>query len=357
MVTRLLIAGCVALAACARTDAADANLKSASGVTGLRGTPLERPLVKPAFTLTRSDGTPYDFVQETSGKITLLFFGYTHCPDVCPLHMANIAAVLKKMPWEQRDQFRVVFVTTDPERDTPQRISDWLGGFDPAFIGLRGTDKEIERAQESLGLAPASRAAADSNAEYLVGHAAQVFAFGRDGVARVVYPFGTRQDDWAHDLPRLLKGIAQHDTLSPRALGNDRNLAVAPVVIAAAPDGTSGALYLTVVNSGDQPDTLQAVSVIGGPLATLHVTNTNAGSAMMQRVASLEIPARARLEMRPGGVHVMLEGGATPLAPGSSAAVELHFARRGRITALGSIVTYAQLDSVLSLARSALETR
>jgi hypothetical protein len=89
----------------------------------------------------------------------------------------------------------------------------------------------------------------------------------------------------------------------------------------------------------------------------MHVTNTDGGSASMQRVASLEIPARARLEMRPGGVHVMLEGGGVPLAPGSSAAVELHFARRGRITALGSVVTYAQLDSVLSLARAALETR
>jgi cytochrome oxidase Cu insertion factor (SCO1/SenC/PrrC family)/copper(I)-binding protein len=356
-VSRLLIAVCVALAACTRTDAADANLERASSVTGLRGTALAQPLVKPTFVLSRTDGTPYDFARETSGKITLLFFGYTHCPDVCPLHMANIAAVLKKMPWEERDAFRVVFVTTDPERDTPQRISEWLGGFDPAFIGLRGTAEQIDRAQESLGIVPATRGATDSKGEYLVGHAAQVFAFGRDDVARVVYPFGTRQDDWAHDLPRLLKGAAEKDTVSARALGNDKNLAVAPIVIAAAPDGASGALYLTVVNSGEQPDTLRAVSLIAGPIATMHVTNTDGGSASMQRVASLEIPARARLEMRPGGVHVMLEGGGVPLAPGSSAAVELHFARRGRITALGSVVTYAQLDSVLSLARAALETR
>ena len=77
----------------------------------------------------------------------------------------------------------------------------------------------------------------------------------------------------------------------------------------------------------------------------------------MQPAASLEIPARGRLEMGPGGAHVMLESPAEPLRAGSALAVELHFARRGRVTALASIVPYAQLDSVLTLARSALRAR
>jgi protein SCO1 len=353
-----LIAAC-AFSACNRTPESE-NLERAGAVTGLRGTALDEPLAKPTFVLTRTDGTPYDFARETAGKVALLFFGYTHCPDVCPLHMANIAAVLKRMPWEQRDAYRVVFVTTDPERDTPQRLNEWLGGFDPSFVGLRGDSAEVDHIQRSLGVTPAARQAATDSSGYLVGHAAQVFAFGRDNVARIVYPFGTRQDDWAHDLPRLLSdspgAVAAAPPHGEHSLGGRSGLAIAPIVVAAAADGLSGALYLTVANGTDRPDTLLVVSVIGGPVASLHRTTTSDGSASMQRVAAIEIPARSRLEMRPGGLHVMLEA-AQPLKPGSAAAVELHFARRGRVTALASIVGHAQLDSVLALARSALDAR
>ena len=353
-----LVAACV-LSTCSRSPESE-NPARASAVTGLRGTALDEPLAKPAFILTRTDGTPYDFARETAGKVALLFFGYTHCPDVCPLHMANIAAVLKKMPWEQRDEYRVVFVTTDPERDTPQRVSDWLGGFDASFVGLRGDSAEVDRIQRALGVLPAARQPATDSGDYLVGHAAQVFAFGRDNVARVVYPFGTRQDDWAHDLPRLLSAgsgaVAAARPHTEHSLGDRPDLAIAPVVVAASADGRSGALYLTVANGADRPDTLRAVSVMGESTATLHLTTTSGGSASMQRVAFLEIPARGRLEMRPGGAHVMLEA-TQPLRPGTAAAVELHFARRGRVTALATIVGYAQLDSVLALSRSALSAR
>jgi protein SCO1/2 len=327
----------------------------------LRGAALDEPLAKPSFVLTRTDGTPYDFARETAGKVTLLFFGYTHCPDVCPLHMANIAAVLKKMPWEQRDEYRVVFVTTDPARDTPQRVREWLAGFDASFVGLRGDSAEVDRIQRSLGVLPAARQPATDSGDYLVGHAAQVFAFGRDNVARVVYPFGTRQDDWAYDLPRLLSDSSGAFAATPphtkHSLGGTPDFAVAPVVVVAAADGRSGALYLTVANGADQPDTLRSVSMIGGPTATLHVTTTSGGSALMERVAAIEIPARGRLEMGPGGSHVMLEAAGEPLRPSTAAAVEIHFARRGRVTAVATIVGYAQLDSVLALSRAAIGAR
>ncbi|MGH7710984.1 MAG: copper chaperone PCu(A)C, partial [Gemmatimonadaceae bacterium] len=224
---------------------------------------------------------------------------------------------------------------------------------------------EVDRIQQSLGIAPAARQAGppDSSGGYLIGHAAQVFAFGRDSVARVVYPFGTRQEDWAHDLPRLL--AANYDSTSTPAspptsagsLGARPDLAIAPAVVAAAPDGMSGAMYLNILNSAERPDTLRAASVIGGPMATLHITTTRGGSATMQQIPWLEIPARGRLEMRPGGPHIMLEGAPQPLRPGTAAAVELHFAQRGRVTGLASIVTYAQLDSVLALARASLDAR
>jgi protein SCO1/2 len=136
----------------------------------------------------------------------MLFFGYTHCPDVCPIHMGNIAAVLKDLGVERRRAVEVVFVSTDPERDTPERIRSWLDRFDPAFVGLRGDRALVDSIQRSLGLPPSILEPRSADGSYAVGHAAQVLAFSPDGPARVVYPFGTRQADWAHDLPLLISG-------------------------------------------------------------------------------------------------------------------------------------------------------
>lgn len=170
-----------------------------------RGRVLPRPIEKPAFTLTDTRGEPYDFAARTEGKLTLLFFGYTHCPDICPVHMANLGAVLADLPFEVTREIRVVFVSTDPERDTAERLDEWLGNFDPDFVGLRGSREEVNRIEESV-LLPSSFAEEDpETGELLVAHAAQVLAFTPDGQAHIVYPFGTRQADWAHDLPLLVR--------------------------------------------------------------------------------------------------------------------------------------------------------
>ena len=358
-VSLLFAVACMALTAC--TGQRDAAVARTTSVTGLRGTPLPEPLAKPEFVLTRTDGHAYDFARETRGKVALLFFGYTHCPDVCPLHMANIAAVLAKMPWEEREAIRVVFVTTDPERDTPERLGTWLSGFDPEFVGLRGAPDTINAIQKTLGLVPASRQpSADSSGEYLVGHAAQVIAFGRDNVSRVVYPFGTRQDDWAHDLPLLARdegdipaAAAHHDTQSSVSV---LELAIAPAVIVAGTDTARGALYLTI-RAGPMGDTLYAVTPVGGGVASLHVSTASAGPVTMKPTRSIAIPAGALLRMQPGGAHVMLDSMPRRLVPGSSIPLELAFSAGKKVIVAGTVVTYAQLDSVLTLARASFVLR
>src|ERR1700730_3211528 len=90
-----------------------------------RGGLVTPPLPKPRFVLTDTSGTPYDFWEKTQGVITLLFFGYTNCPDQCPMHMMNIGSALKRLPPGLADQVKLVFVTTDPERDTPAAIRQW----------------------------------------------------------------------------------------------------------------------------------------------------------------------------------------------------------------------------------------
>ncbi len=172
-----------------------------------KGLELMQAVKKPDFTLTDLDGKPFHFRQETDGYLTLLFFGYTNCPDVCPLHMANIGAVMRQQPPEIANRVKVVFVTTDPERDSIPVLKAWLGRFDPQFIGLTGTHAEIVAAQEAANQLPATKdtAAADrlANGGYSVGHSALVLAYTADDSLRVVYPFGIRQEDWAYDIPRL----------------------------------------------------------------------------------------------------------------------------------------------------------
>lgn len=172
----------------------------------LRGPRLTRAIPRPDLALVRTDGRPLDFRADTRGTLTFLFFGYTNCPDVCPLHMGNLAAVLRELPAELAGRVRLVFVTTDPERDTPERLSSWLANFDSTFIGARGSPEALEAAQRSLGMPVASRdAQAPDSGGYTVSHGAHLWAFTPDDSAHVVYPMGMGRDVLAADIPLLLR--------------------------------------------------------------------------------------------------------------------------------------------------------
>ncbi len=201
------------LAGAALFACSDAAIDRREGAEGWRGVELPEPLDVPDFSLTDTSGRPYRFREETTGRLTFLFFGYTNCPDVCPVHLANLAATLGDLPYAQRRRVEVVFVSTDPERDTPERIREWLDLFDPAFVGLRGPIQRVNEIQGALHLPPAVRQAVEERrGGYVVGHASQVLAVTGDGRARVVYPSGIRQMDWRHDLRQLL---ALEDTVAP----------------------------------------------------------------------------------------------------------------------------------------------
>jgi protein SCO1 len=196
LVRRALLAGLAVLAGCEPLP------ESAPPVQGYRGIATESVLEKPRVVLTDTEGRPFDFVRDTEGRVALLFFGYTECPDICPVHMTNLGAVLNDLPRDMRERFVVVFVTTDPEHDTPERMREWLDRLGRGFVGLTGSQVEVEAMQRELGLPVAVKIEREKG-QYTVAHAAQILAFTRDGTARIQYPFGTRQADWAHDLPRL----------------------------------------------------------------------------------------------------------------------------------------------------------
>lgn len=172
----------------------------------LKGPRLVGAMARPALTLERGPGQPFDLAAEAKGKLTFLFFGYTNCPDVCPLHMANLAAALKTLPAETRKRVLVVFVTTDPARDTPERLHTWLAQFDSAFVGVSGDAGAIETAQHNLGMPGATRdSEVPDSGGYTISHGAHLWAFTPDDSAHVVYPMGIQRDDLAADIPRLLR--------------------------------------------------------------------------------------------------------------------------------------------------------
>jgi protein SCO1/2 len=168
-----------------------------------RGGLVSPPLPRPRFVLTDTSGAPYDFWAKTQGSTTLLFFGYTNCPDQCPMHMMNIGSALKKLPPGMADQVKLVFVTTDPLRDTPVAIRGWLDSFDRHFVGLTGSEAAVAAVQKAAGVPVAQKTG--SGANYGVAHANFVLAYTKDNRAHVIYPGGVSKDDWIHDLPLLLK--------------------------------------------------------------------------------------------------------------------------------------------------------
>lgn len=169
-----------------------------------RGGLVTPPLPKPRFVLTDTSGAAFDFWDRTQGLVTLLFFGYTNCPDQCPMHMANLAVAMKKLPPVITDKVKLVFVTTDPERDTPMVLRKWLDHFNRNFVGLTGSEAALALVQRAAGVPIAQKTGA-SNGNYGVNHANFVVAYTKDNLAHVIYPGGVSKDDWVHDLPLLIQ--------------------------------------------------------------------------------------------------------------------------------------------------------
>ncbi|MBI1758182.1 MAG: SCO family protein [Actinobacteria bacterium] len=197
------VAALLALASCGNAARSGAVASvSPTPTSEFRGAMYPHPHPRPHFVLTDQQGQRYDFGARTAGTVTFLYFGYTHCPDVCPTTMADLATALRSLPGPLRDTVQVVFVTTDPKRDTPKAIGAWLAHFDPdlhtKFVGLTGGQAEIDGAQRAAGVP-----LAEDDGQT---HSAQLLLYGPDDVSRVFYLQGASPRDIAHDIPLIAKG-------------------------------------------------------------------------------------------------------------------------------------------------------
>ncbi|MCL7426288.1 SCO family protein [Streptomyces sp. YS415] len=203
----LLAAATLTLSACGsgEDDASPVTVVSEEPGSAKAATVLDKPFEKPDLVLTDTHGRTYDFREETAGKPTLIYFGYTNCPDVCPLTMNNIAVAKKQLPKAQQDELRIVFVTTDPERDTASALGTWLKGIDPQVVGLTGDFDTIQAGARTLGISiePPHK----EKGKTVSTHGTQVIAFSpkTDG-GYVLYGEDATVDDYTADLPELIKG-------------------------------------------------------------------------------------------------------------------------------------------------------
>lgn len=172
---------------------------------GWRGLPIDLDRELPDVTLSATDGDPVNLAEEFLGDPTLLFFGYTSCPDICPIHLAAIASAMAEVG-VSFDDLDLVFVSVDPERDTPERIDEYLANFNPRITGLHGDIEVVGEALDALDLPGPVVEGADPRGEGdLIGHPAQVIGFDSTGQAQRVWPFGARRSDWVVDLPRMVE--------------------------------------------------------------------------------------------------------------------------------------------------------
>jgi protein SCO1/2 len=170
---------------------------------GFRGTMYAEPYPPaPEIELTRDNGNRLR-LSEMRGNTVLLFFGYTSCPDVCPTTMAELKQALVKLGEEDAKQVQVLFVTVDPERDTPERVQEYVDHFNSNFIGLSGTESELADVWKNYGVFRET-VEGTSAAGYLVSHTARVTLIDKDGNLRLSYAFNTPVDSIVHDLKLIL---------------------------------------------------------------------------------------------------------------------------------------------------------
>jgi protein SCO1/2 len=168
-----------------------------------RGTSYGEPYPQAGeIELTKSNGETFR-LSEQKGKIVLLFFGYSACPDVCPTTLAELRLVMNKLG-NKTEQVQVVFVSVDPERDTPEKIQEYVAHFNPNFIGLSGNLDELQIIWDNYGVFR-ERVKSESAFGYIINHTARTYLIDQNGNLRLSYGFQTPVEDMVHDIEILLK--------------------------------------------------------------------------------------------------------------------------------------------------------
>jgi cytochrome oxidase Cu insertion factor (SCO1/SenC/PrrC family)/copper(I)-binding protein len=265
-------------------------------------------------------------LRASPGKLMLLFFGFTSCPDVCPTTMSALGAATRSLPQDQRSRIEASMVTVDPARDSGPGIVKYLQHFfqEQTVFGFRTTDKaELAKAEKAFG-AHSEIPRHKRGTNYEVEHSAYRYAVDDRGRILIVWPNALTSDEIAEDLPGLLGQLPAPRTTSLNVTD--------PWIRASAPGQLSGAAYMTIDSRTD--DRLVGVTVPKSVAqeAMLHITELDESSQdmTMQEASKLPIPAGKPVKLSPNGTHVMLMGLGSALRAGQKIQLTLEFEDAGK---------------------------
>jgi len=178
----------------------------ASGVYFFRphvfhGTVIQSPEQAFDFTLTDVNGDVS--LSDYRGKLVLIYFGYTFCPDICPATLANVAQALRTMD-TKADDVQLIMISLDPERDTPKKLAEYVAHFHPSFIGITGSKEQLDETASLYGIFYEKTEGA-VNTGYMIDHTATLLVIDREGYLKLVFPFGVTAAEIADDLKYMLR--------------------------------------------------------------------------------------------------------------------------------------------------------
>nr|WP_238361418.1 copper chaperone PCu(A)C [Actinopolymorpha pittospori] len=374
LATAALLAGCGGHAPSTESGGAAAVVqRSGSSLTPENGFVAlpddgEQP---PSQSFTTVDGRAWTFDSVPNGHLTLLYYGYTRCPDVCPTTMADLAATMGSLSRAERARISVVMISTDPKRDTDSQLKSWLGQFDPSFVGISAPIQEVVTSAHRYGVGVEPPKV--TKGDYEVSHGAQVVALRPGGHQIGYFQAGTSVQNYVEELPRLLAryGAAAGASSAPNSSathgqGNDEvNYATGTVgkitvqsAYAATPvrSGSTAmtAAYISIVNNASHAIDLVSASSPAATRVELHTTvSTGAGAASMKPVDKISIPPHGMRTLRPGGDHLMVTGLRQPVPAGGRLPLTLRFAGQA-----GKVASTLRLDlPVVARAQAGEETR
>ena len=176
-----------------------AAVTAAADTAELRAGSFDPPRPAPDFALSGSNGAELR-LSRFAGKVVLLAFGFTSCPEVCPTTLATLAEARKKLG-ARAAQVQVVYVTVDPARDDPARMKQYLAGFDATFLGGTGSEERLAAVRKDYGVSAERRGSGES---YGYSHSSFTYLIDRSGSLRALMPYGHSAEDYAHDVAILL---------------------------------------------------------------------------------------------------------------------------------------------------------
>jgi protein SCO1/2 len=176
---------------------------SAAADEGFKSGVFDPPRLAPDFELPASNGATLT-MGKLRGKVVIVEFGFTYCPRICPVTLANLSEVWKRLG-PAAAEVQLVFVTVDPKRDTPDRLREFLQFFNPAFLGVTGKEKELGALRDAYGVIATKAVSENKKLGYEVHHSSSIYLVDREGKLRTLVPFGMSPEAIAHDLKLLLK--------------------------------------------------------------------------------------------------------------------------------------------------------